>query len=229
MSDIFDDTFLFVSVLPNGKGSTAMDLAAELKAKGKTVIYGDGTVSSTILRKMGFVTNRKEIMLALIPMGLSCDYFRIFNEKFKLNEKNNGIAFTIPLSKFTDSTRCKQQYKTVLGGDRVLKYEAIFVILNKGSVDEAIDIANSAGARGGTIIHGRGIAPQEKISLFNLMIEPEKEILMILSTEEKTPDITAALRERLSLDQPGKGILFVLDVSDAVGLFSDANEETSSD
>ncbi len=218
---------LLVTVMTSGKGSEAMSFANKLGAKGKTVLYGDGIVGNVFLQKLGFVTTRKEVLFALVKSSDEQKILDEFSDKFKLSEPNRGIAFTIPISfLFHTSDRYKQEKGAVQNkGEKNMQYEAILIIVNKGSVDAAIDAAAAAGATGGTVLHGRGIASEEKISLFDFKIEPEKEVLIILSPTEKTDSIIESVKEKLELDKAGHGILFVMDVSRAVGLYCDKKSE----
>ena len=50
-------------------------------------------------------------------------------------------------------------------------------------------------------------------------IEPEKEVVIILSKKDKTEDIVSSIREELKLDEPGNGILFVQEINKAYGLY----------
>ena len=43
-----------------------------------------------------------------------------------------------------------------------LDYEAIFVIVNKGAMDDVLEAAESVGSTGGTILHGRGSGARKK-------------------------------------------------------------------
>jgi hypothetical protein len=49
-------------------------------------------------------------------------------------------------------------------------------------------------------------------------IEPEKEIVMILAKSDATETITDAIRDKMRIDEPGRGILFTLGVGAAYGL-----------
>ena len=49
-------------------------------------------------------------------------------------------------------------------------------------------------------------------------IEPEKEVVMILAKNEIVDNISSAIREELKIDEPGMGIMFVLDVNKTYGL-----------
>ena len=49
-------------------------------------------------------------------------------------------------------------------------------------------------------------------------IEPEKEIVLILSEKKDTEAIISSIREKLNIKEPGKGIIFVQEVSKVYGL-----------
>jgi len=71
------------------------------------------------------------------------------------------------------------------------------------------------------VLHGRGSGTEETLKLFNMEIEPEKEILLILAKKEECNPIIDALNLNLKLDEPGHGILFVQDINQAYGLYDD--------
>jgi hypothetical protein len=49
-------------------------------------------------------------------------------------------------------------------------------------------------------------------------IEPEKEIVLMLISTASYGNIISALRDRMKIDEPGQGILFVQDVKETYGL-----------
>ena len=102
------------------------------------------------------------------------------------------------------------------------KHEVIFCIVNTGFSDEVMDAAREFGARGGTVIRARGTANSEAEKLFNIAIQPEKEIVMILVDSKIKDDILHAIYKEVGLATPGQGIAFTLPVENAVGL-SDAD------
>lgn len=97
-------------------------------------------------------------------------------------------------------------------------YEVIFCIVNTGFSEVAMDEAKRLGARGGTIMHGRGTAPKEAEKLFNITIQPEKEIVMILVPSKIKDDILKGLYHVVGLDTQAQGIAFTMPVDDVVGL-----------
>ena len=103
-------------------------------------------------------------------------------------------------------------------------HEVILCIVNAGFSDEVMDAAREFGARGGTVIRARGTANPEAEKLFNIAIQPEKEIVMILVESELKNDILHALYKAVGLKTPGQGIAFTMPVDDVVGLSADAQK-----
>jgi nitrogen regulatory protein PII len=49
-------------------------------------------------------------------------------------------------------------------------------------------------------------------------IEPEKEVVLILSRVERTDQIVDHIRKELKIDEPGNGIIFLQTVNRAYGV-----------
>lgn len=97
-------------------------------------------------------------------------------------------------------------------------HEVIFCIVNSGFSDDVMDAAREFGAKGGTVIRARGTANAEAEKLFNIAIQPEKEIVMILVDSTIKKDILHALYKAVGLKTPGQGIAFSMPVESVVGL-----------
>ena len=76
------------------------------------------------------------------------------------------------------------------------KHEVIFCIVNAGFSEAVMDAARQFGASGGTVLHARGTANPEAEKLFNVTVQPEKEIVLILVEAEKKDDILLGLYTR---------------------------------
>jgi nitrogen regulatory protein PII len=104
------------------------------------------------------------------------------------------------------------------------EYEVILCIVNAGHADTVMDTAKEYGARGGTVIHARGTANGLAEKKFEIPVQPEKEMVMILVPSAIKDDILHALYRSVGLKTPGQGIAFTLPVDAAVGLVNDAPE-----
>ncbi|MFO7266167.1 MAG: P-II family nitrogen regulator [Limnochordales bacterium] len=98
------------------------------------------------------------------------------------------------------------------------QFDVIVVIVASGVAEEALEAARRAGAEGATILHGRGSGIHEQKKIFNIPIEPEKDILIMLVPRQKTEGILAAVDQAVDLNKPGHGIAFVLEVKSVIGL-----------
>ena len=92
------------------------------------------------------------------------------------------------------------------------------VIVDKGRAEDVIDAACRR-FKGRTIINARGAGVHETSKVFAMEIEPEKEIVMILSEQETVEAIVNSIREKLNIDAPGKGIISIQPVTRTYGLY----------
>ena len=98
------------------------------------------------------------------------------------------------------------------------EFNCILCIVNNGFSETAMDAAKACGARGGTILHGRGTISKEAEKFFNITVQPEKEIVMILVDEKIKDNILKALYNAVGTNTPAQGIAFSLPVDDVVGI-----------
>ncbi len=97
-------------------------------------------------------------------------------------------------------------------------HEVILCIINNGFSDAVMDAAREFGASGGTVINARGTASLEAEKLFNITVQPEKEIVMIVVKKEIRDDVLHALYKKVGLETPGQGIAFSVPVTDVTGI-----------
>jgi len=106
----------------------------------------------------------------------------------------------------------------------------VVTIVRKGWADTILEASVKAGAEGGTIMFGRGAGIHEKQKLLGIAIEPEKEIVLTVTSSAKVDQILEAIQQASNLAKPGMGIAFVLPVERVVGVahgFGEAPREPS--
>ena len=106
-------------------------------------------------------------------------------------------------------------------------HEVIFVIVNAGFAEEAMDVARAEGVRGGTILNARGVAHEQEAAFFGITIQPEKEILMMVVEKDIKDRVLNALYSQMGMAKQAKGIAFSLPVSDVAGLVQIPQETTA--
>ena len=92
------------------------------------------------------------------------------------------------------------------------QYQLLVCIVNAGFSQNVMEAARAAGARGGTIIRGRGSANPEAEEFFNISIQSDKEVVLILVTNEMKDTVMTAVFKNSGLSTDGQGIAFSLPV-----------------
>ena len=105
-------------------------------------------------------------------------------------------------------------------------HEVIFVIVNAGFAEEAMDVAREQGVRGGTILNARGVAREQEAAFFGITIQQEKEILMMVVEKEIRDAVLNAVYKEMGMAKKAQGIAFSLPVSDVAGLVQHETAES---
>lgn len=214
---------MFIAIVNFGVGSKILKEAKKEGVSGGTIFLGKGTAKNHILEVLGLDKVKKEVVLMASCSDIENKVHDILTKKFALHKPNHGILFSIQVNKVFGSRICSVNSEKQEGGSmenikEKNDYEAIFTIVDRGNAEDVIEAASAAGAQGGTIVNGRGSGVHENSQFFGMTIEPEKEIVIILIEKSKTNDVVTAIREKVDIDEPGKGIVFTIDVNKTSGL-----------
>ncbi len=213
---------LFFSIVNRGRANAILHQAKECGATGGTIFLGTGTIQSKLMEKLGLTESHKEILMISASEKLCNQLHKIVNQNLKFTKRNKGIAFTIPFSRWQAKTPEQVQEKTPKR--KKPSHYCIITIIDKGRSRDCIKAARAAGARGGTIIHGRGAGTPTDF-YFPLVIEPQKDIVMIITTKDKVTPIRERIASDLEVEKAGNGIIFILPVIKTSGLFENRSEE----
>ena len=94
----------------------------------------------------------------------------------------------------------------------------IVTIVRKGWGSSVLQASVKAGARGGTVLLGRGAGVHEHEKIFGMSIEPEKEIVVTIVQNDQVEAILAEIVRAAELDAAGHGMAFVVPVHRIVGV-----------
>lgn len=211
-----EEVDLVACIVNRSEGDQTIQLAAAKGVKTGTVLLGRGTARKGILRALGLDEVKKEIVLFIAPADIAKEAMNFIVEKKKMKKKSRGISFRLPLEEVLGTLSFKKENKQ--SEEMEVMHQAIFVIVDHGEAETVMDAAEAAGARGGTIIHAHGAGQHQTKKVFNLEIEPEKEIVLIISETENIDAIKTSISEEIHLDQPNTGILFVANLSETRGI-----------
>ena len=209
---------MLVVIVEQNKASKVLHLADEKGVTASVAMLGIGTASRTLFDYLGLNDKKKAVLLLLGKTEEIEDLADYLVEKLELNKPNHGIAyiesaFNVFGTEDNDNGNGSENIKR---GETM--YNAIYTIVEKGNAEDVIEAAQKAGSRGGTVMHARGSGSEEARKVFNMLIEPEKEIVLIISEEKMTKDIVDSIRKETGIEEQGKGIIFITNVKDTFGL-----------
>jgi nitrogen regulatory protein PII len=93
------------------------------------------------------------------------------------------------------------------------KYELVVCIVNAGFSQNVMEAARAAGAQGGTILRARGSANPEAEEFFNISIQPDKEMVLILLPKSIKDEVIRTIYKECGLADKAQGIAFSLPVN----------------
>lgn len=203
-----------------GLGSRALSAAKKAGVPGGTIMLGRGTADNRWLRLLELTDIRKEVVLIVCEKSVGDNALAEIDRVVKFSRPKHGVAFTMPVGALIRSGVSQEYEFNVQDGGEQSMYRAVFVVVDKGRGETVMDVAREAGVRGGTIVNARGSGIHETSLFLNMEIEPEKEIVLMLTPVEITDRIVGAVREGLKIDEPGNGIIWVQPVSETYGIVS---------
>jgi nitrogen regulatory protein PII len=202
-----------------GLGSDIIKFSKQHGITGGTIFLGKGTVRNSILEFLELAEVRKEIVLMAAERSKVNEVLEELNHKFKFHKPNHGIAFSIPLRSILGTKSYEHEAFSESRGVDNTMYNLIMAIVDRGKAEDVIEAAEKAGSKGGTIINARGSGIHETSKLFSMEIEPEKEIVLIVSEKSLADKIAASINDSLKMNEPGNGIIFIQDVNKTYGLY----------
>lgn len=214
---------LLVLIYSEGNDKKINSILNKFGVKVKTVTNASGTASASVLDYFGLAETRKDVYLAIIPDYLEHNILSKLKNVFKFEEIGTGITFTIPISssnKFLmDSFKksdVEEKVKDMKEDNN--KYHLIITIVLEGYLEQAMAAAKKAGATGGTVIKGRGLANLVPAKVLGFNIETEREVILNVVEDESKQKVMEEITSTVGIKTGGKGVCIALPISDAIGL-----------
>ena len=207
------DTLFFV-IVRRGEANAVLKKAQKCGATGGTIFFGEDIVQSKLLEIFGQNVIHKEILMISSSDELCEKLHETLSKEFISDKRDKGKAFSIPFKHWQLQTTKQEQNNSPKKQteDVGFSHFCIITIVDKGRGKDCIKAAKAAGARNGTLIHGRGAGIPANFC-FPLVIEPQKDIVIITSTKDTVTQIKTKIFYDLELAKTGNGIIFTLPVS----------------
>lgn len=185
------------------------------------LLHGHGAADSAMLDYLGLGDNKKIAAVSFVANDRVMELYNVFNKKLSLSEAGKGIAFTIPLTGASGTAFALNGTKPETEGKADMtdfKYELILTIVNRGGFEVVKEAAKSAGARGGTLLHGLGLGGEEAAKFLGISIQPEKDVVLIVVGREDREQVMQSILNAAGILTENRGICFSLPVDSALGL-----------
>lgn len=195
----------------------------------------NGTAHARTLNLLGLERTEKSMLFSVIAEDTLKMLKRKLTVEMKIDLPNRGVAMAIPMSGIGGKTALEyltagQELDTTEKTEEKKMqsdYELIVAIYEKGYTDMVMDAAREAGARGGTTIKAKGTAAGAE-KFFGLSLAVEKEIVFIVSNQEKKKEIMKAIMQKAGIETKAHALVFSLPVSETAGFrFADTVEKES--
>jgi hypothetical protein len=226
---------MFFFIVDWDKAEVITKVLGEEKVRFHFISKGKGTASSDIHDLLGISATEKAVILCVEQEVLINVLFREIRKKLGFHRPGAGIAFTIPLSGinspllrvFKESINKNEKInlnkEDTMASEKTAKLaeinnDLILAVINNGYSDDFMNAARGAGARGGTVIHARGLAHAGPVKFFGISVQEEKEIVLILTSRDKKLPIMEAVSLSYGITTKAEGLIFSLPVDNVIGL-----------
>ncbi len=182
------------------------------------VSHGEGTASQGILDFLGLTRTEKIVFISIIPEIHESEILKYIKKEMKIKEIGKGVAFTVPLS--SSPQYIHDAFHGKKGNKMKNKngYHLLITIVIEGYAEKVMSVAKKCGANGGTVIKGRGIGSKSGFKFFNVQVEPEKDILLIVCKDEDKNKIMEGILLKYGANTEAKGLCFTLPIDNTVGI-----------
>ena len=194
------EDYTMIRIVRKGDSAPLKKSLREAGAPGGTIVNAKGTATSFILASLGLGDTRKEILYNIINKDDKQEFMDDIHA-------STGKGVVVMLD-------CYRSIERKMEDNMESNWTMIEVICADGMSDDIMAVARKAGARGGTVISGRGTSTEADVKFFGAPLVPEKELLMIVVDNKIFESVYSAISEMEILKKKGMGILFALPVRD---------------
>ncbi len=216
-------TVLF-TIIPYSKKLLLENIFKQNNLPLNLVFHGEGTATSDLMDMFGIEETKRLVSISFIREKRIPSIYGILENKLGLNKEASGIGFTLPVSsisgflpnvinKYEGSKEQESEEQFMTNA-----YELIVTIVSNGYYDRVMDAAKSVGAKGGTVIHAKGLGSSEMVKFLGITIQPEKDLVLILTDKSKKTLMMEKIAEQAGICTEGKGISFSVPITSVLGL-----------
>lgn len=200
---------------------TLTGLCAELELPVSVVLHAHGTAVRSMLDILGIESNEKRVVLTIATQEKTRRLIDEQKRRLFIGVPGHGIVVSVPIKSigggktvaFLGGSQQPAKYTPELN----YSYELIVAIANEGRTDLVMNAARSAGAAGGTVLHGKGTGSDKAEKFYSVSIAQEKEVILIVAKTEQKAGIMRVILEKAGPNTEAGTIVFSLPTSEVAG------------
>lgn len=196
-------------------------LCEEMNLPLTVAAHAKGTAVQSMLDLLGIEGNERRIVFTVADSEKTQKLISMLKRKLHIGVPGHGIVIAVPIKSIGGG----KTLNYLKGDESSAKYtpqinpayELITVIANEGATDAVMNAARAAGARGGTVIHGKGTGVKGASKFYNVSIASEKEIILIVASLEQKAEIMRSVLKSAGPDTKAGAVVFSLPVTEVAG------------
>ena len=183
-------------------------------------LLGHGTATKSMMDLLGLGSREYHIFMAVADREKTKALVDEARRELYIDAPGHGIIVATPIK----SVGGGKTLSYLNGGKPTegapefnYNYEIVLAIANEGYTDSVMDAARSAGARGGTVLHGKGTGSKDAEKFFKVSIASEKEVIMIVAKASEKAEIMKAIVTQAGTSTEAGAVVMSLPVTAVAG------------
>ena len=183
-------------------------------------LLGRGTARKDVLDLLGLSTHEYHIFMTIADRERTQKLIDEARRNLYIDAPGQGIIVATPIKSVGGGKTLAN-----LNGGRPAEgapeinfnYEIVLAIANEGHTDTVMEAAREAGARGGTVLHGKGTGSTDAAKFFGVSIASEKEVIMIVAKSSEKAAIMKSIIDKAGTQTEAGAVVMSLPVSAVAG------------
>ena len=209
-----------ISIINPDMAGRMNDICKTLELPLSIELMGRGTATKNMLDLLGLHSREYRVILSVADREGTKKLIDEARRQLYIDAPGHGIIVATPIKSVGGGKTMAYLSggKPVTGAPELnYNYEIILAIANEGHTDTVMDAARAVGARGGTVLHGKGTGSKDAEKFFRVSIAQEKEVILIVAKADEKTAIMKSIVKNAGTDTEAGAVVMSLPVSAVAG------------
>lgn len=220
-----------ISIINPDSLSILKELCSKLDLPLSITMAGRGTAVKSMLDLLGIESTERRIVFTVASEEKTKKLIQAQKRHLHIGVPGHGIVIAVPIKSvgggktvafLNGETSSNASYTPSLH----YAHELIVAVCSQGCTDLVMNAARAAGARGGTVLHGKGTGAKGAPKFYNITIAEEKEVILIVAAASQKTAIMQSILKKAGPNSKAGTIVFSLPTTQVAGfaLLDDESE-----